>query len=77
MKNMGQLALMYSFQAGHVDGDRHLLQILSVSPSDEGSYSCVAENVLGQTHQVAFLVVSNSQRLTMSLVTIVTIMLLG
>ena len=68
---------MYSFQTGHVDGDRHLLQILSVSPSDEGSYSCVAENVLGQTHQVAFLVVSHSQRLTMSLVTIVTTKLLG
>ena len=59
---------MIAFQAGHVDGDRHLLQILSVTPSDEGSYSCVAENVLGQTHQMAFLVVNRSQMITNSLV---------
>ena len=48
-----------------------------IDASDEGSYSCVAENVLGQTHQVAFLVVSCSQRLTLSLVIIVTIEFLG
>ena len=45
-------------QTGHVDGDRHLIQILSVTPSNEGSYSCVAENVIGHTYQVAFLLVS-------------------
>ena len=29
-----------------------------MSSTDEGSYSCVAENVLGQAQQVAYLAVS-------------------
>ena len=32
--------------------------ISSVTSTDEGSYSCIAENVLGQAQQVAYLAVS-------------------
>ena len=46
------------FQSGSLGGDRHVHQISSVSSTDEGSYSCVAENVLGQAQQVAYLAVS-------------------
>lgn len=31
---------------------------------DEGSYSCVAENVLGQTSSVAYLSVNSAQVIT-------------
>ena len=46
------------FQPGTLGGDRHAYSISSVSSSHEGSYSCVAENVLGQAQQVAYLAVS-------------------
>ena len=46
------------FQSGSLGGDRHVHQISSVSSTDEGSYSCLAENVLGQAQQVAYLAVS-------------------
>merc|ERR1712083_337508 len=39
-------------------GDRHVHSISSVTRTDEGSYSCIAENVLGQAIQVAYLAVS-------------------
>ena len=35
-----------------------MYSISSVTSTDEGSYSCVAENVLGQAQQVAYLAVS-------------------
>ena len=35
-----------------------MYSISSVTSTDVGSYSCVAENVLGQAQQVAYLAVS-------------------
>ena len=32
-----------------------------MSSSDEGSYSCIAENVIGQAQQVAYLVVNGQE----------------
>ena len=46
------------FQPGRLGDDRHVHSITAVSTSDEGSYGCVAENVLGQAQQVAYLAVS-------------------
>ena len=45
-------------QPNSAGGDRHVYSISSVTSTDEGSYSCVAENVLGQAQQVAYLAVS-------------------
>ena len=42
-------------------GDRHVHWITSVSSSDEGSYSCIAQNVIGQAQQVAYLVVNGQE----------------
>ena len=46
------------FQPNSAGGDRHVHSISSVTSTDEGSYSCIAENVLGQAQQVAYLAVS-------------------
>ena len=50
--------MKFFFQPGSLGGDRHVHHISSVSSTDAGSYSCVAENVLGQAQQVAYLAVS-------------------
>ena len=50
---------LFLLQAGSMSGDPHVHRISSVSSSHEGSYSCVAENVLGQAQQVAYLAVSH------------------
>lgn len=47
-------------------GDRHVHTIHRVQEDDEGSYSCVAENVLGQTVITAYLDVNHSQMLSSS-----------
>ena len=52
------LLYQYLFQPHSLGGDRHVHWIISVSSSDEGSYSCIAENVIGQAQQVAYLAVS-------------------
>jgi len=47
-------------------GDPHVYFIEKVTPEDEGTYSCVAENVIGKTAVVAYLTINSCSILTPS-----------
>jgi hypothetical protein len=47
-------------KTGKSPGDPHVHKIERVSAEDEGTYSCVAENVIGETRISAYLAVSSA-----------------
>ena len=51
--------------------------ISSVTSTDEGSYSCIAENVLGQAQQVAYLAVSGQDGGERGVAWVVGILIIG
>lgn len=50
-------------KTGKSPGDPHVHKIERVSAEDEGTYSCVAENVIGETRISAYLAVSGAPRI--------------
>ena len=51
------------FQTASSSGDPHTHNIKMVKPTDEGLYTCVAGNVLGQAVASAYLEVNSASRL--------------
>jgi len=58
-------------------GDRHVHTINMVQEDDEGSYSCVAENVLGQTVMVAYLNVNYAHQMMQSCMVMMMVMVMA